>query len=90
LVSPALLLNNEYPPGFEHHNLTHFSMGPTITGPIIHGSTDQHSHSGHLQLAQQLTGVMGHSSSGLILFGPSALHFYHGITSSTLSTAFDP
>jgi hypothetical protein len=40
-------------------------MGPTITGPIIHRSTDQHSHSGHLQLAQQLTGVMGHSSSGL-------------------------
>jgi len=55
----------EYPLGFEHHNLTHFSMGPTITGPIIHRSTDQHSHSGHLQLAQQLTGVMGHSSSGL-------------------------
>lgn len=61
--------------------------GPIITGPIIHGTTDQHSRSGHLQLAQQLTGVMGHSSSGLTLFGPSALHFYQGFTSSTLSMA---
>jgi hypothetical protein len=56
-------------------------MGPSITRPIIQGPTDQHSSSGHLQLAQQLTGVMGHSSSGLTLFGQSALHFYHGPSS---------
>jgi hypothetical protein len=36
----------EFPPGFEPHNLTHFTMGPTIIGPI-----DHHSHSGHLQIA---------------------------------------
>jgi hypothetical protein len=60
-------------------------MGPSITGPILHGPTTQHSHTGHLQLAQQLTGVMGHSSSGLTLFGPSALHFYQGPSSAGLS-----
>jgi hypothetical protein len=75
----------DYPPGFGPHNLAHFTLGPTITGPIIHGPTNHHSHSGHLQLAQQLTGVMGHSSSGLTLFGPLALHFYQGFTSSDSS-----
>jgi hypothetical protein len=71
----------EYPPGFRPFKEPSLHTGPSITGPIIQGPTDQHSSSGHLQLAQQLTGVMGHSSSGLTLFGPSALHFYHGPSS---------
>jgi len=53
-------------------------MGHSFTGPSIHDPTDQHNYTGHLQLAQQLIGVMGHSSSGLTLFGPSTLHFYQG------------
>jgi len=57
-------------------------MGPSITGPILHGPTTQQSYTGHLQLAQQLTGVMGHSSSGLTLFGSFALHFYQGPSSA--------
>jgi hypothetical protein len=61
-------------------------MGSTIIGLIIHGPTDQHSYSGHLQLAQQLMGVMGHSSSGLTLFGPSPLHFYQEFASTGLTT----
>jgi hypothetical protein len=69
------------PPGFGPSKVLPLHMGPSITGPIIQGPTDQNSTSGHLQLAQQLTGVMGHSSSGLTLFGPSALHFYHGPSS---------
>lgn len=72
-----------YPPGFGP--LPHLSMGPSITGPILHGPTSQHSHTGHLQLAQQLTGVMGHLSSGQTLFGPFALHFYQGPSSVGLS-----
>jgi hypothetical protein len=72
-----------YPPGYGP--LPHLSMGPSITGQILHGPTTQHSYTGHLQLAQQLIGVMGHSSSGLTLFGQSALHFYQGSSSASLS-----
>jgi hypothetical protein len=76
-----------YPSGFgpPSFGLPNFSMGPSITGPILHGPTTQHSHTSHLQLAQQLTGVMGHSSLGLTLFGLSALHFYQGPTFAGLS-----
>jgi hypothetical protein len=74
------------PPGFgpTTYGLPTLAMGPSISGPILHGATTQHCHSCHLQLAQQLTGVMGHSSSGLTLFGPSTLHFYQGTSSTGL------
>jgi len=55
-----------------------YIRGHSFTGPSVHGPTDQHNYTGHLQLAQQLTSVMGHSSSGLTLFEPSTLHFYQG------------
>jgi len=71
-----------YPLGF---GPPHISLEPSITGPILHGPTNQHNHTGHLQLAQQLIGVMGHSSSCLTLFGPLALHFYQGPSSTGLS-----
>jgi hypothetical protein len=61
-----------------------FKSGLYSTGPTVYGPHDQH-NSGHLQLAQHLTGVMSQSSSSLTVFGPSALHFYSGLPQSTAS-----
>jgi hypothetical protein len=42
-----------YLPGFgpQTFGLPNLSMGPSITGPILHGPNTQHNHTGHLQLA---------------------------------------
>jgi hypothetical protein len=59
-----------------------FSSGFSSAGLNVFGAHDQHNH-GHSQLAQQITGVMSHTFSGLTVFGPSALHFYSGFPHST-------
>jgi len=59
-----------------------FGLGPVSSGPTVYGPHDQH-NTGHIQLAQQITGVLSQSSLGLTVFGPSALHFYSGLPPAT-------
>jgi hypothetical protein len=80
--SDPMVVGQDPIPGHDPSSDPLFSLGPASSGPTVYGPHDQH-NSGHLQLAQQLTGVLSQSSSGLTVFGPSALHFYSGLPQST-------
>lgn len=64
-----------------------FTTCHSSSGPTVYGLNDKQK-SGYLQLAQQIFGAMGQSSSVLTIFGPSALHFYFGLPQTTSGLMF--
>jgi hypothetical protein len=56
-------------------------------GLTFYGLNDKQ-NSGYLQLAHQITGAMGQSSSVLTVFGPSTLYFYFGLPQTTSGLIF--